>query len=198
MAKTLFDVCTLTEGTRSTDTISITVGNRFDDELCMEERLLINSEYALLRGSQDSGFPGLLREVNIMAVRKIDKGALQILCSGILEEYRKNAVFLMNAVTLHEISLSIGHGSEGIRALEDGFRFMEVPILLTDAMPCIAEGRVPILYGDFSKVRVEDCGYDKLQQESYKDKSDVRKYSMTGYLNCVLEDKQALLGMKIV
>ena len=148
----------------------------------MEERLLINSEYVLLRGSQDSGFPGLLREVNIMAVRKIDKGALQILCSGILEEYQKNAVFLMNAVTLHEISLSIGHGSEGIRALEDGFRFMEVPIL----------------YGDFSKVRVEDCGYDKLQQESYKDKSDVRKYSMTGYLNCVLEDKQALLGMKIV
>ena len=56
MTKTLFDFCTLAEGTRDTDTIRVTACARFGNtdapERRMEERLLLDSEYTLLRGGE--------------------------------------------------------------------------------------------------------------------------------------------------
>ncbi|MEE0775051.1 MAG: hypothetical protein U0M47_08705, partial [Merdibacter sp.] len=56
----------------------------------------------------------------------------------------------------------------------------------------------PLLFGDFSKVSIKDCGRDELQQESCNGKDDVLVCTMTGYMNCKLEDKQAIWGLKII
>ena len=42
---------------------------------------------------------------------------------------------------------------------------MDKPVMLCNAMPFIRKGNVPILFGDFSKVSIKDCGHDELQQD---------------------------------
>ena len=44
----------------------------------------------------------------------------------------------------------------------DGFLLMNVPVLLSDSMPCAGEGKVPVLFGDLSQICIEDCGRDDL------------------------------------
>ena len=98
MTKTLFDFCTLAEGTRDTDTICVTArarfGNTDDPERRMEERLLLDSEYALLCGG--NGFDGILRQVNVTPARTIDETSIRNLYEDIPERYRQHAVFMMN------------------------------------------------------------------------------------------------------
>ena len=102
MTKTLFDFCTLAEGTRDTDTIRVTACARFGNtdapERRMEERLLLDSEYTLLRGG--NGFDGILRLVNVTPARTIDETSIRNLYENIPEKHRRHAVFMLNAVTL--------------------------------------------------------------------------------------------------
>ena len=65
-------------------------------------------------------------------------------------------------------------------------------------MPCTKKGSVPILYGDFSKICIEDCGRDELWQERNNGNTDGARCAMTGYLNCILEDRQAIWGLKLM
>ena len=57
---------------------------------------------------------------------------------------------------------------------------------------------MPILFGDFSKVSIEDCGRDKLQEEPYDGNSDTQQYTLTGYMDCMLEEQLAVRGIRIV
>ena len=75
---------------------------------------------------------------------------------------------------------------------------MNKPVMLCNAMPFIRKGSVPILLGDFSKVSIKDCGRDELQQEPCNGSSDRLLCTMTGYMNCALEDKRAIWGLKII
>ena len=75
---------------------------------------------------------------------------------------------------------------------------MDKPIVLCNAMPFIREGSVPILFGDFSKVSIEDCGRDELQQEPYDGNPDAMQCMLTGYMDCMLEEQLAVRGIKIV
>lgn len=70
--------------------------------------------------------------------------------------------------------------------------------MLCNAMPFIRKGNVPILFGDFSKVSIKDCGHDELQQELCNGSSDGLVCTMTGYMNCVLVDKRTIRGLKII
>ena len=74
----------------------------------------------------------------------------------------------------------------------DGFRLMNVSVLLSDSMPCAGEGKVPVLFGDFSQIRIEDCGRDDLLT------STGDQCVMTGYMNCRIVDKEAISGIKII
>jgi len=192
MTKTLFDFCTLAEGTRDTDTICVTArarfGNTADPERRMEERLLRDSEYTLLRGG--NGFDGILRLVNVTPARSIDEPSVRNLYENIPEKHRRHAVFMLNAVTLREIYLKLGHLLSWDAS--DGFRLMNVPVLLSDSMPCAGEGKVPVLFGDFSQIRIEDCGRDDLLT------STGDQCVMTGYMNCRIVDKEAISGIKII
>lgn len=86
--------------------ICVTARVRSGDEQHMEEGLLPDSEYVLLRGSLDCGFTDLLKKMNVTAVREIGRDTLWKVWTCISEAHRKKAMFLMNAVTLYELYLS--------------------------------------------------------------------------------------------
>ena len=200
----LYDLCPVGSGTRNDGTVRITtmayLKNTSDNAQQMEKQLLRTSEYILLRGKHGGGYGGLLREVNMCAASKITGQAITALYTGVPEVYRQNAVFLMNAVTLNELRRVLGADAhDWITSRRDGsLLLMDKPVMLCNAMPFIRKGSVPILFGDFSKVSIKDCGRGELQQEPCNGSSDGLVYTMTGYMNCVLEDKQAIWGLKII
>lgn len=200
--RSLFDLCMVREGQRNGKTVKITAMSYLrpcdDKEQRMEDLLLQNSEYILLRGKGDGNWPGLLREVSIVPARRIDGQAVIDLHSSVPAEYQENAVFMMNVVTLHELCLAPGVRNLLTHEEDGGFRLLDKPIVLFDSMPCTKKGSVPILYGDFSRICIEDCGRDELWQECRKTSSDDARCAMTGYLNCTLVDRQAVWGMKLM
>ena len=197
----LFDLCPIRPGMRSNRAARITTMSYLrdcpDKEQRMERQLLNTSEYILLRG-KDS-FNGLLQMVETNPVSRITGQAIMELYNSVPKAYRKNAVFLMNVVTLNELSRSLGVGRNLLSSRDDGtFMLMDKPVVLCNAMPFIQEGSVPILFGDFGKVSIEDCGRDELQQESCEGNPGAQQYTLTSYMDCMLEEQLAIRGIKIV
>ena len=200
----LYDLCPVGSGTCNDGTVRITamayLKNCPDNAQQMEKQLLRTSEYILLRGKNGGGYGGLLREVKVCAASRITGQAIADLYDGVSKVYRQNAVFLMNTVTMNKLRCALGVDAlDWITSRRDGsLLLMNKPVMLCNAMPFIRKGSVPILFGDFSKVSIKDCGHDELQQESCNGSSDRLLCTMTGYMNCVLEDKQAIWGLKII
>ena len=71
-------------------------------------------------------------------------------------------------------------------------------VMLEIKMPFISQGSVPILFGDFSKVSIEDCGRDELQEEPYDNNPGSTQCTLTGYMDCMLEELMAVRGIRIV
>ena len=196
----LFDLCPIRPGIHKDRAARITamsyLRDCLDKEQCMEKQLLNTSEYILLRG-KDS-YNGLLQMVETNPVSRITRQAIMELYNSVPKTYRKNAVFLMNVVTLNELSRSLGLERDLVSCQDDGtFMLMDKPIVLCNAMPFIQEGSVPILFGDFSKVSIEDCGRDELQEEAYDGNPDTQQYTLTGYMDCMLEEQLAVRGIRI-
>ena len=199
----LYDLCPVGSGTCNDGTVRITamayLKNCQDNAQQMEKQLLRTSEYILLRGKHGGGYGGLLREVNVCAASKITGQAITALYTSLPKVYRQNAVFLMNTVTMNKLRCALGTDAhDWITSRRDGsLLLMDNPVMLCNAMPFIRKGSVPILFGDFSKVSIKDCGRDEMQRESCNGSSDRLLRTMTGYMNCVLEDKRAIRGLKI-
>ena len=200
----LYDLCPVGSGTRNDGTVRITamayLKNCQDNAQQMEKQLLRTSEYILLRGKHGGGYGGLLRDVNVCATSRITGQAIADLYTSLPKVYRQNAVFLMNAVTMNKLRCALGVDAlDWITSRRDGsLLLMNKPVMLCHAMPFIRKGSVPILFGDFSKVSIKDCGRDEMQRESCNGSSDRLLCTMTGYMNCVLEDRQAIWGLKII
>lgn len=200
----LYDLCPMKPGKRNGRTARITavayLKNRPDKGDYMERQVLATGEYILLRGKYDGSYTGLLHVVETNSASVITGQALTELYNSVPKTYRKNAVFLMNAVTLNEMSRSLGEQSRELITYEgDGkITLMDKPIVLCNAMPFIREDCIPILFGDFSKVCIEDCGRDEMQLAPFDGNPSDMQYAMTGYMNCTLEDKMAVKGIKIV
>ena len=197
----LFDLCPVRPGTHKDRAARITamsyLRNCQDKEQHMERQLLNTGEYILLRG-KDS-YNGLLQRVETNPVSRITGQAIVDLYNSVPKSHRKNAVFLMNTVTLNELSRSLRMDRNLLFSREDGtFMLMDHPIVLCNAMPFISPGSVPILFGDFGKVSIEDCGRDELQQEPGEGTPDTQQYTMTGYMDCMLEEQLAVRGIRIV
>ena len=162
----------------------------------MEKQLLNTGEYILLRG-KDS-YNGLLQMVETNPVSRITGQAIVDLYNSVPKSYRKNAVFLMNTVTLNELSRSLGVDRTMLSGQGDGtFMLIDKPIVLCNAMPFISKGSVPILFGDFGKVSIEDCGRDELQEEPYDGNPGAMQCTLTGYMDCMLEEQLAVRGIRI-
>lgn len=200
----LYDLCPVGTGTCNDGMVRITamayLKNCPDNAQQMEKQLLRTSECILLRGKHGGGYGGLLRKVNMCAASKISGQAIADLYDSVSKVYRQNAVFLMNAVTLNELRRALGADAhDWITSRRDGsLLLMDKPVMLCNAMPFIRKGSVSILFGDFSKVSIKDCGRDELQQEPCNGNPDGLVCTMTGYMNCVLEDRQAICGLKII
>ena len=197
----LFDLCPIRPSEQKERAARITAMSYLrdcqDKEQRMERQLLNTGEYILLRG-KDS-FNGLLQRVETTPVSRITGRAIMDLYNSVPKSYRKNAVFLMNTVTLNELSRSLGVDRNLLSSRDDGtFVLIDQPIVLCNAMPFISKGSVPILFGDFGKVSIEDCGRDELQQEPCEGNPGTQQYTLTGYMDCMLEEQLAVRGIKIV
>ncbi len=197
----LFDLCPIRPSEQKERAARITAMSYLrdcqDKEQRMERQLLNTSEYILLRG-KDS-YNGLLQRIETNPVSRITGQAIVDLYNSVPKSYRKNAVFLMNTVTLNELSRSLGVDRNLLSSRDDGtFMLMDQPIVLCNAMPFISKGSVPILFGDFGKVSIEDCGRDELQQEPCDDNPGTQQYTLTGYMDCMLEEQLAVRGIRIV
>ena len=197
----LFDLCPIRPSEQKERAARITAMSYLrdcqDKEQRMEKQLLNTGEYILLRG-KDS-YNGLLQRVETNPVSRITGRAIMDLYNSVPKSYRKNAVFLMNTVTLNELSRSLGVDRNLLSGRDDGtFMLMDQPIVLCNAMPFISKGSVPILFGDFGKVSIEDCGRDELQQEPCEGNPGTQQYTLTGYMDCMLEEQLAVRGIKIV
>ena len=197
----LFDLCPIRPSEQKERAARITAMSYLrdcqDKEQRMERQLLNTGEYILLRG-KDS-YNGLLQRIETNPVNRITGRAIMDLYNSVPKSYRKNAVFLMNTVTLNELSRSLGVDRNLLSSRDDGtFMLMDQPIVLCNAMPFISKGSVPILFGDFGKVSIEDCGRDELQQEPCEGNPGTQQYTLTGYMDCMLEEQLAVRGIKIV
>ena len=197
----LFDLCPIRPGMRNERAARITAMSYLrdcpDKEQRMEKQLLNTSEYILLRG-KDS-FNGLLQMVETNQVHQITDQTITDLYNSVPKSYRKNAVFLMNVITLNEFSRSFDSDSRALLSCKGDvtFTLVDKPIVLCNAMPFIQEGSVPILFGDFSKISIEDCGRDELQEEAYDGNPDTQQYTLTGYMDCMLDEQLAVRGIRI-
>ena len=200
----LYDLCPKVHVPRSEKMIPINSVARLnsgdDRQKCMEEQLHHTGECILLRGKKDGSYGGLLNEVDVMPVQDIGESEILSLVSSVPEEYRKNAVFLMNFSTLYGLHNTLKNSTLCRMTTDWSGRFliMNTPVMLTNAMPMIGRGSVPVLYGDFSGVRIEDGGHDAV-------KSDVREgvpkgitCSLKGYMGCSLIDREAVKGLKMI
>ena len=200
----LYDLCPVGSGTCNDGTVRITamayLKNCPANAQQMEKQLLRTSEYILLRGKHGGGDGGLLRKVNVCAASKITGQAITALYTSVPEVHRQNAVFLMNTVTMNKLRCALGADAhDWITSRRDGsLLLMDNPVMLCNAMPFIRKGSVPILFGDFSKVSIKDCGRDEMQQEPCNRNDNMLVCTMTGYMNCALEDKRAIWGLKII
>lgn len=197
----LFDLCPIRPSEQKERAARITAMSYLrdcqDKEQRMERQLLNTSEYILLRG-KDS-YNGLLQRIETNPVSRITGRAIVDLYNSVPKSHRKNAVFLMNTVTLNELSRSLGVDRNLLSSRDDGtFMLMDQPIVLCNAMPFISKGSVPILFGDFGKVSIEDCGRDELQQEPCEGNPGTQQYTLTGYMDCMLEEQLAVRGIKVV
>ena len=198
----LFDLCPIRPSGQKERAARITAMSYLrdcqDKEQRMEKQLLNTGEYILLRG-KDS-YNGLLQRVETNPVSRITGRAIMDLYNSVPKAYRKNAVFLMNVVTLNELSRGLDSDSRALLSYKgDGtFTLVDQPIVLCNAMPFIRQGSVPILFGDFGKVSIEDCGRDELQQEPCEGNPGTQQYTLTGYMDCMLEEQLAVRGIKVV
>ena len=197
----LFDLCPIRPSGQKERAARITAMSYLrdcqDKEQRMERQLLNTGEYILLRG-KDS-YNGLLQRIETNLVSRITGRAIMDLYNSVPKSHRKNAVFLMNTVTLNELSHNLGVDRNLLSSRDDGtFMLMDQPIVLCNAMPFISKGSVPILFGDFGKVSIEDCGRDELQQEPCEGNPGTQQYTLTGYMDCMLEEQLAVRGIKVV
>ena len=197
----LFDLCPIRPSGQKERAARITAMSYLrdyqDKEQRMEKQLLNTGEYILLRG-KDS-YNGLLQRIETNPVSGITGRAIVDLYNSVPKSYRKNAVFLMNTVTLNELSRSLGVDRNLLSSRDDGtFMLMDQPIVLCNAMPFISKGSVPILFGEFGKVSIEDCGRDELQQEPCEGNPGTQQYTLTGYMDCMLEEQLAVRGIEVV
>ena len=200
----LYDLCPRVQIPRNEKTIPINIiahlRSSDDKQKCVEEQLHYIGEYILLRGKKDGSYGGLLSEVDVSPVREIGENEILSLVSSVPESYRKDAVFLMNFSTLYGLYNTLKNSTLCRMTTDWSGRFliMNTPVMLTNAMPMIGRGSVPVLYGDFSGVRIEDGGHDAV-------KSDVREgvpkgitCSLKGYMGCSLIGREAVKGLKMI
>ena len=200
----LYDLCPRVQVPRNKKTIPINImahlQNSDDKQKHMEEQLHHTGEYILLRGKKDGSYGGLLGEVDAIPVQNIGESEILNLVSSVPESYRKDAVFLMNFSTLYGLYNTLKNSTLCRMTTDwsDRFLIMNTPVMLTNAMPLVGRGSVPVLYGDFSAVRIEDGGHDAVKTEPREGVSRGITCSLKGYMGCSLTDRDAVKGLKMI
>lgn len=199
--KTLLQLCQMTCAPRSAQCRPIT-GTAWcastDDDPRRAVRVNRALQYTTARALLRDPEKGLLRQVEAATVDQITEEAILHLWQSIPKERQTNAVFLMNGATLETLCNTLKDGPCALLSRTDqGFRLMNKPIVLDTNMPCIEPGKVPILYGDFSRVQITDQGTGKLRARKDPAHPGMDECSMNAYMDVRLMDRQAVKGVRM-
>lgn len=199
--KTLLQLCQMTCAPRSAQCKPIT-GTAWcvstDEEPRRAVRVNRALQYTTARALLRDPEKGLLRQVEAIPTDQITEEALLQLWQSVPREHQANAVFLMNGATLETLYNTLKDGPYAVLSrTEQGFRLMNKPIVLDTNMSCIGPGKVPILYGDFSRVQITDQGTGKLQTRKDPAHPGMEECSMNAYMDVRLMDRQAVKGVRM-
>lgn len=130
------------------------------------DRMAPSEEAAFIAGDGVDKPKGLIHQAAVGCETKT-AGAVSIedvlnLIFSVPEKYRRNGVLLMNDATLlalYKLCAVQGHNL-WFGKTNDGKddTFFGYPIARCSAMPDAESGNIPILFGDFRKVYINDCG----------------------------------------
>ena len=204
--KTLFDLCSIADVERTKDCgcVSVMAFRKMGDgqqqkKAHMERLLQTGCEYAALRGPGGREPLGLLYQVEVTPVRDIDEDAILQLCLSVPAASRKQSVFLMNASTMYTLHSRLSGGTLKMLSSDwQGFRLLNRPVVLSSDMPCMGEGQVPILFGDFGSVYIQRAGRGEMQEQSHGNHPSNIVCTMEGYMTCELVNREAVKGIKMV
>ncbi len=198
--KTLRQLCRVTDTPRTAASMRITSSRYYSPNDRNKEQWgaqVLNHavDYSLLRDEAK----GLLVQVATQSVREISEESIIALWQSIPREHQEKAVFLMNWATFDTLSNMLRNSPYEILTTDQrrGFCLLNKPIVLTNDMPCITDGAVPILYGDFGQVEVLQQGTDPMQIHENIAFSNMVECTQDGYAQVRLLDKQAVKGLSI-
>lgn len=116
--------------------------------------------------------------------------------------YRKNACWLMNDTTLAAIRKLKDNTQnylwERNMALNEPSTLLGFPVYTSEFMPNIASGKIPVIFGDFSKYIIGLRG-EMIFKPLYELHAlqDLTSYLMIERVDAVLSDKFAMKGLKV-
>ena len=198
--KTLRQLCRVKDAQRSPASMRITssryhAANDANKEQWAAHALNHAMDHALLRHDNK----GLLAQVEAHPVREITEESIIALWQSIPRKHQEKAVFLMNWATFDTICNKFKDSSYAILNRDEcqGFCLFNKPIVLTNDMPCISSGAVPILYGDFSQVEVLQQGTDPMQEHEDIAFPGTVECTQDGYAQVRLLDRNAVKGLSV-
>ncbi len=204
--KTLFDLCTKAETDRreANGRVSVMAFRKQSDGALQKkaymERLLRDAcEYAALRGEGGTEPLGLIHQVEVTPVRELNEDAILQLCMSVPAENRRKGVFLMNASAMYALHGKLSGGALKLITSDwQGFKILNRPVVLLNNMPCMGEGQVPILFGDFGSVYILSAGHEDMHEKPHGRHPSNVICTMEGYMGCTLSNREAVKGLKMV
>ena len=136
------------------------------------DRLAVSEEEAFIAGDGEDKPLGLIRQVKVGSMTE-SAGSLSVedvlnLIFSVPEKHRRNGVLLMNDNTLLALykqcaaqgqNLWLGKTNDGKDDTFFGYR-----IVRCSSMPDAASGSMPILFGDFKQVYINNNGYRSIKR----------------------------------
>lgn len=163
---------------------------------------LVNAEEAAFVDGDGNGKPlGLLRQAEV-GVTTEDTGRISAddmidLIYSVPTQFRKGGALLMHPSTLaslYKIKTASDRNIWGCD-LKDGFplTFLGYPILFSNAMPTIASGSKPLIFGDFKQFRIADRGGHRVKRlNEILAQYDQTRFQITERVDAVLLRNDAI------
>ena len=125
------------------------------------DRLAVSEEEAFLCGDGTDKPLGLIHQVKVGCATEA-AGAVSLddvlnLVFSVPDKHRRNATLLMNDNTLLQLYKQAMEQDKQL-LLGNGDSFFGIPIVRCAAMPDAQSGSIPILFGDFKQVYINNCG----------------------------------------
>lgn len=169
------------------------------------DRLADSEEAAFIAGDGMDKPKGLIHQVKIgcetTAAGTVSLDDVLNLIFSVPEKYRRRGVLLMNDATLLNLYLQCAEQSSNLwfgKNRDGQDTFFGVRIACCGSMSDVASGQVPVLFGDFCQVYINDCGKRSIKRlnELYA-ASDHVGFMLSQRSGIKLTVPEAVKGLKV-